>query len=525
MKLLYFSIIVTFIYAQDRYRCPEEATRDDRPELETFYESPSGHFLIHYDTNGDNAPDLLDENLNTIPDYIEEAALAADAARYVLTEQMGYIQENDDTDGKYDIYILELSSNLWGQTQYESDESTFIKIRNSYDGMSSFCDNLNDLLWLTIGHEFFHAIQYSYKSSSNDSYFRELTSMWFENIFVPECYDFLDFVDMSSSSLFNNPDNAFDHSTLGSYGYSLSLFAHYLSTITDSLGSGSQLNSNIIREVWEDYSQGSSSQTIFKSLKDVLQDNYDASFPYAWSDFMSRNMFCGVYDHMDNNIYYHNGQMLIDPPNFDYESSFSSEVEIYSIDIDEDRVSFLGIDTDMQMSIIANFSNGEYYLWSGFFFDDFSLNNISGYTTFDINLINESSKLFFMFSNINGAETISIDLSINIEGCTDIYADNYNQFATIDDNLCEYSNQLFSIYPNPVNLSSNFLSFDYISSSSKSIEISIFDLKGNNIKELSPILVSQGINQVEISSMKNLPSGNYFLLIDNSLKLRFTNIK
>ena len=130
-----------------------------------------------------------------------------------------------------------------------------------------------------------------------------------------------------------------------------------------------------------------------------------------------------------------------------------------------------------------------------------------------------------MFSNINGAETISIDFSINIEGCTDIYADNYNQFATIDDNLCEYSNQLFSIYPNPINLSSNLLSFDYISSSSKSIEISIFDLKGNNIKDLSPILVSQGINQVEISSIKNLPSGNYFLLIDNSLKLRFTNIK
>ena len=159
--------------------------------------------------------------------------------------------------GQYDIYILELSSNLWGQTQYESEGSTFIKIRNSYDGMSNFCDNSNDLLWLTIAHEFFHAIQYSYRSSSNDSYFRELTSMWFENIFVPECYDFLDFIDMNSSSLFNNPSEAFDHSTLGSYGYSLSLFAHYLSTTTDSLGTNSQLNSNIIREVWENYSQGS----------------------------------------------------------------------------------------------------------------------------------------------------------------------------------------------------------------------------------------------------------------------------
>ena len=149
MKLLYFFIIITFIYTQERYRCPEEATRDDRPELETFYESPSGHFLIHYDTSGDNAPNLLDENLNTIPDYIEQTALAADSARYVLTNQMGYIQENDDSDGQYDIYILELSNNLWGETQNESEGSTFIKIRNSYEGMSDFCSNEIDLLWLT----------------------------------------------------------------------------------------------------------------------------------------------------------------------------------------------------------------------------------------------------------------------------------------------------------------------------------------------------------------------------------------
>ena len=524
MKLLYFSIIVTFIYAQGRHRCPDEIMRDDRPELEMFHESPSGHFLIHYDTTGDNAPDLLDEDLNTIPDYIEEAALAADSSRYVLTQQMGFTQENDDADGKYDIYILELSSNLWGQTQYESGESSFIKIRNSYDGMSNFCNNSNDLLWLTIAHEFFHAIQYSYRPNSSDSYFRELTSMWFENIFVPECYDFLDFVDMGSSSLFNNPNDAFDHSTLGSYGYSLSLFAHYLSTVVDN--SDSQLNSSIIREIWEKYAEGSSSQTIFNSLKDILQDNYDTSFPYVWSDFMSRNMFCGIYDNMDNNIYYHDGQIQIDPPNFNYETSFENQLETYSININDDRVSFLGIDTDQQMSVIANFHEGDYYLWSGLLFNDFSLDDISGDSTFDINLLEESSKLFFIFSNMNGEESISIDFSINIDGCTDIYADNYNQLATIDNDSCEYINQLFrGVYPNPINLSTDLLVFDYISSSNKSIEISIFDLKGKSIKDLSPILVSQGINHVKIASMKNLPSGNYFLLIDNSLKLRLTNIK
>ncbi len=519
---------MTFLYTEDRHRCPEEifTVERNRPDsLDTYYESLSGHFLIHYDTSGDNAPDLLDNNLNNIPDYVEEAALAADSSRYVLTEIMGYSPEDNDSDGQYDIYILELSTSLWGQTQYESGGSSFIKIRNSYDGMSNFCDDSNDLLWLTVAHEFFHAIQYSYRSSFNDSYFRELSSMWFENIFVPGCYDFLDFVDMSSSSLFNNPDEAFDHSTLGSYGYSLSLFAHYLSSVTDSLGASSQLNSNIIREIWENYSQGSNSQTVFKSLKDVLEENYNTSFPYVWSDFMSRNMFSGVYDNMNNDIYYHDGQILIDPPNFTYETSFPNQFETYSVEIDEDRVSFLGIDTDQEGSLVASFSDSEYYLWSGVLSDNLSLDNISGEINLDIPLTGESSKLFFMISNIDGSDNININLSINIEGCTDIHADNYNEFATVDNNSCIYSNQISNLYPNPINLNIEQLSFNYISSNSKVITVSLFDLRGNKIDKLNSIPVNKGINQIQISNMRNLSSGNYFLLVDNELQLKFVNIK
>ena len=397
--MIYIWIILFFslLHSHDRFRCPEEIIRDDRPELESTYESNSGHFLIHYDTTTGNSPDLLDINSNTVPDYIEQVALAADSSRYVLTQEMGFIEESNDEDALYDIYVLALSTNLWGQTQYESGGSTFIKIRNSYDGMSNFCDNSNDLLWLTVAHEFFHAIQYSYRSSHNDSYFRELTSMWFENIFIPDCYDFLDFVDMSSSSLFNDPDESFDHSTSGSYGYSLSLFAHYLSTITDPLGSESQLNSNIIREIWEEYAQGSSNQTVFQSLKNVLINNYQTSFPYVWSDFMSRNMYSGLYENMNNNIYYHEGLKLIEPPSFTYESIFENSLNTYSIEIYDDRVSFFGIDTDQMMTANAYFSSGDYNLWSGILHDEYELNNSTGQTSFTTAFNGQPSKIFFIF--------------------------------------------------------------------------------------------------------------------------------
>ena len=97
-------------------RCPVEVTRDQRPTLENSYQSPTGHFLIHYDTTTENAPNLSDLNQNDIPDYIEQVGIAADSSRYVLTEQMGFIKETDDEDGVYDIYILNLTTNLWGQT-------------------------------------------------------------------------------------------------------------------------------------------------------------------------------------------------------------------------------------------------------------------------------------------------------------------------------------------------------------------------------------------------------------------------
>ena len=104
------------------------------------------------------------------------------------------------------------------------DGSSYIELRhNGYEGMSDSCDDSNDLLWLTVGHEFFHAVQHAYKknASTTDRYYREFTSMWFEGVFVPACFDFLNFVDMHSSySLFNHPEKAFDEeASNGYYGH------------------------------------------------------------------------------------------------------------------------------------------------------------------------------------------------------------------------------------------------------------------------------------------------------------------
>ena len=76
-------------------------------------------------------------------------------------------------------------------------------------------------------------------------FFYEITSTWIEDIIVPDSNDYLYFV----NDFFDNPEQAWDEPT----GYSLALFGHYLSTIVNN--EYNQINSTVIREIWEKYSE------------------------------------------------------------------------------------------------------------------------------------------------------------------------------------------------------------------------------------------------------------------------------
>ena len=95
---------------------------------------------------------------------------------------------------------------------------------------------------LTIAHEFFHAIQRSYRTVPNsDTYFWEMSSTWIEDIIVPDGNDYIYWVD----PFFNNPEQNISDTD----GYSIALFGHYLSIIID--GHSNQLDSGIIKKIWE----------------------------------------------------------------------------------------------------------------------------------------------------------------------------------------------------------------------------------------------------------------------------------
>ena len=52
--------------------------RSMRPEKDAFAISDSGHFYIHYDTTGNAAPNLTDNNGNGIPDYVDDVGTIDD---------------------------------------------------------------------------------------------------------------------------------------------------------------------------------------------------------------------------------------------------------------------------------------------------------------------------------------------------------------------------------------------------------------------------------------------------------------
>ncbi len=310
----FFIIFFSIIYARtDCFQYSEKNSlgRSIRPVKDIYSISPSGHFYIHYDTTGSAAPNLVDIDLNGIPDYIDEVGIIADSANYVLVDIMGWKEEPSDDEGGYDIYIMNYAAGVYGYNYPDINNTSYLQIDNDYLGYSTKFDLTPlQIMRITVAHEYFHGIQWGYEENlGNNAYFYELTSMWFEDILIPDGNDYLD---GWTDRLFNNPMLPFNATSSNRKGYELALFGHYLSSFIDQKGAISPKNSTILREIWEYYSSHSSSNA-FNAVKHILDQNYNYSFSEIWIDFLSRNLFNGIYSNMDNKFYYYIDQSIADP--------------------------------------------------------------------------------------------------------------------------------------------------------------------------------------------------------------------
>jgi len=210
--ILFFSYIFSDINLEHRCNFSNSNFFDvfrNRPQLDTSFISSTGHFKIHFDTIGVDAPIMDDINANNIPDYVEEVAIIAEYSRDVIVNIMGFNAEPDDEDGVYDIYIEDRGNGSYGFNAIDNLQigSTYIVIDDEYEESDYFIPGINTMR-LTVAHEFFHAIQRAYKEtqSMNDQFFYELSSTWIEDIIVPDGDDYLYWL----SDFFNNPQKSWD---------------------------------------------------------------------------------------------------------------------------------------------------------------------------------------------------------------------------------------------------------------------------------------------------------------------------
>lgn len=189
--------------------------------------SASGRFQLLYETSGDNAVPLTDDNENGIPDYVEFAADYADSSWNHLVNNLGFVDPVPNLDDPIKIKFISFTSRIYGQ--YRNSVRT-IEVHNTFLS-SYFPSNLDPegnqkgALKVTIAHELKHAIQFATISSPGSNWI-EMDATMAEEVVYPNVKDYLNYLRSRGSdgnylSILLNPGRSapfqYYHATFGLY--------------------------------------------------------------------------------------------------------------------------------------------------------------------------------------------------------------------------------------------------------------------------------------------------------------------
>ena len=162
---------------------------------EATFDSPPGHFKVHYATSGTDAPPLTDSNSNGTPDWVETVAATLENV-YSSYSSLGYQPAPTTSGTAYNIYLRDLAPlNYYGVTTsgvaavsatYPYAVTSWMELDNNYTDDIYHPTTYTPLqsLQITAAHEYHHAIQYGYNFYF-DVWYAEATSTWLED----ELYD------------------------------------------------------------------------------------------------------------------------------------------------------------------------------------------------------------------------------------------------------------------------------------------------------------------------------------------------
>lgn len=192
-------------------------TRPTYTTTEKTYNTPSGHFKIHYVTSTvDSVYQSHVVDSSSVPLYVIFIGGIADFVWTKEVDTLGYTAPPSDLsfpgnggDGKYDIYLKSMNYGYLGYTQPEYyappnyiGATSFIVLRNDY---SLYGGSYNNYPRVTTAHEFFHAVQFGYDAdemeyvpsdtiSAYHPYWMELTAVWMEDQVYPSINDYVNYL-------------------------------------------------------------------------------------------------------------------------------------------------------------------------------------------------------------------------------------------------------------------------------------------------------------------------------------------
>ncbi len=302
-----------------------------RPVLSLSIASPSGVFRIHYSTTPPHAVSPEDSDGNSIPDFIDETALAFDESFALEVNELAYRAAPDDggVEGpEYDVYVQELGSGAYGFTVGEvqidgtpqNDYTSYIQIDNDFDNghFSTGVDGAR----ITAAHEYFHAIQFGYRlfATTEEPFYYEMCSTWMEDVVYDDINDYFAYLPYYFRHT-EIPFNAFD---IRSYGQAV--WNHFLVKNFD--------DPDLIRRSWEIMQSGPLAiDAINQSLLEKGSRLKDQMAEFAiWNYFTGPNRADPAHYYEEGAAYpnvHLDGNFLVDADTTVTDSSLSMTAQYY----------------------------------------------------------------------------------------------------------------------------------------------------------------------------------------------------
>jgi len=496
-----------------------------RPSLTYTYNTPGGHFKIHYDTAGTNAVYHPSEDVNPangIPDYVDRCAEAFDYVWVKEVDIMTYQQPPSDGsaggDSRYDVYIVNLGYGYLGSTSPEFSTTpywsytSYIELANYYTGYGY--PNQYDLMDVTVGHEFFHSIQFGYDyyeayDSGWKPYWDEMSSTWMEDQTYDNVNDYVGYL----SYFFNYPwvslkafsSDFFSQPVRAYHSYASCVFPIYLS---EKFGVG------VMKGIWTECGRIPYNNT-FAAIDTALKP-FGVDFDSAFKEFLVWNLFTDT--RAEPSSYYSEGSSYPGINILNQQKHSVYPVNVTSVDSMPENLASNYVRFTPSAGpggLAMTFDGAQTAQW---------VVPIVGYKSsgtdfigaFSLNAQEEGSFDFYNWDDYDYIYMIAGVLTKDSSKYNYGYADTFKISLGVDqDNLPdkgEYA--LAQNYPNPFNSQTTLY---YSLSEDGIVNISIYNVLGQKVRGLCDGFQRIGTNKVswdgKDDQYRDLPSGIYFYRI------------